>query len=85
MATFLAFLAFSFLNLWQLFKKLLAFIFPKYVDTMAMHIKLSPQHCNVRIPKKPYTLAGFEPRDLLFCRRTRLPLCMPRHQGMATF
>jgi hypothetical protein len=30
-----------------------------------MHIKLWQQHCNVYIPKKPYTLAGFEPG--IFC------------------
>jgi hypothetical protein len=32
---------------------------------MTMHIKLWQQHCNLQIPKNPYTIAGFEPG--IFC------------------
>jgi hypothetical protein len=53
------------------------------LHTMTMHIKLLQQHCNVKIPKKPYTLAGFEPE--IFCSvggRDDHYATPPGHQGL---
>jgi hypothetical protein len=58
-----------------------AFIFLKYIHTMTMHIKLWQQHCNVYKFLKTLHPGGIRTQDLLFCRRTRWPLC---HAARAT-
>jgi hypothetical protein len=44
------------------------------VRTMTMHIKFRQQHCTLRRPKN-LTSGRIQNRNLLFCRRTRWPLC----------
>jgi hypothetical protein len=53
---------------------------------MATHIKLWQQHYNVEIPKKPYTLAGFEP--MIFCfvgGRDDNCIYIPRRHGIEAY
>jgi hypothetical protein len=57
-------------QLQNIFKKIFLSIYFFQVHTMTMHIK----DCNVKIPKTLHP-GRIQNRDLLSCRRTRLPLC----------
>jgi hypothetical protein len=44
-------------------------------NTMTMHIMFWQQHCTVHRDPKTLHPDGIRTRELLFCRRTRWPLC----------